>query len=676
MEVVPGDLITLTASQSQGSDGEIRSANSTWFYIEAAETNENFQIDEFTAASGTFTHSLTVSGVPVSTGTGGGGASTLQEAYDGGDGTISTTGGKPFELTGTGELVAVTGTFTGGLTVGTGSTVINDHEIVTATGSFTEVTITGTAKFGVDNTPEPTGSPVIFASQEIEQTTTSLSLIDASIETAPLLNGVEYLVIYAGNTGNSSVSRATELQVQHAGVKIGGGIGEKSGLGTFGNNHFNGNTITGIYKVTGNGTGTIKMQFRTLDVIQTAYVGAMSIICIPLDNFTQNVDYYYEETANSETYVVVSAPIQDPPTTALISSNFAGMAAGDWIFLWSQETAIGNGTNRGFTTRFQVDGNTIGPSRYARHNTNGNGNTYTFTGVNTVNIPSPGDVSVDLLVSSLLSPEANSRRGRVFAINTALFTQVLSTTNSAGFKTSTSSFQDFNGLNTTITPTNVASPIIILTSATSYTTNANTAMTSAIRNETDAIDYRIDSGSRNSAVGGVSDALIDLSNSFMSHFEERTSSTEYRYQIRSTVSSDVAVGRNSTDTGGELSEMIVWEFIPSDAEFVPITQTCIDDDEIQTGNLIVDQGTFRVGLTVSGVPVATGTGGGSGVTKYQQQFTDELSVSITHNIGNIIHMTTILDSSDFVIDATLQYGENTDTVTFSEAQSGSAIVMG
>jgi hypothetical protein len=162
----------------------------------------------------------------------------------------------------------------------------------------------------------------------------------------------------------------------------------------------------------------------------------------------------------------------------------------------------------------------------------------------------------------------------------------------------------------------------------------------------------------------------------MSHFEERTSSTEYRYQIRSTVSSDVAVGRNSTDTGGELSEMIVWEFIPSDAEFVPITQTCIDDDEIQTGNLIVDQGTFRVGLTVSGVPVATGTGGGSGVTKYQQQFTDELSVSITHNIGNIIHMTTILDSSDFVIDATLQYGENTDTVTFSEAQSGSAIVMG
>lgn len=36
---------------------------------------------------------------------------TLQDAYDNGDGTISTTAGKPFELNGSGELVAVTGTF-------------------------------------------------------------------------------------------------------------------------------------------------------------------------------------------------------------------------------------------------------------------------------------------------------------------------------------------------------------------------------------------------------------------------------------------------------------------------------------------------------------------------------------------------------------------------------------
>ena len=85
-------------------------------------------------------------------------------------------------------------------------------------------------------------------------------------------------------------------------------------------------------------------------------------------------------------------------------------------------------------------------------------------------------------------------------------------------------------------------------------------------------------------------------------------------------------------------------------------------------------GTFTQSLTISGVPVNIGSG--AGVTKYQQMFTDQTSVSVTHNMGSIIHITTILDSSDFVVDATIQYGTNTDTVTFSEAQSGSAIVLG
>jgi hypothetical protein len=43
---------------------------------------------------------------------------TLQAAYDSGDGIITTGDGKPFELQGTGELVAVTGTFTDGITIG------------------------------------------------------------------------------------------------------------------------------------------------------------------------------------------------------------------------------------------------------------------------------------------------------------------------------------------------------------------------------------------------------------------------------------------------------------------------------------------------------------------------------------------------------------------------------
>ncbi len=97
-----------------------------------------------TGTTGAFEQSLTVSGIPVNTGGGGGGASTLQEAYDNGDGTISTTGGKPVELTGTGELTAITGTFSAGLTVGESSTFLNDSSITTGSGIFTDsVTVAG-----------------------------------------------------------------------------------------------------------------------------------------------------------------------------------------------------------------------------------------------------------------------------------------------------------------------------------------------------------------------------------------------------------------------------------------------------------------------------------------------------------------------------------------------------
>lgn len=65
-----------------------------------------------TAPTGTFAESLTISGVPVSTGTAGGGSATLQEAYDTGDGTIASTDGKPVQvgnLTATGTVLVPDG---------------------------------------------------------------------------------------------------------------------------------------------------------------------------------------------------------------------------------------------------------------------------------------------------------------------------------------------------------------------------------------------------------------------------------------------------------------------------------------------------------------------------------------------------------------------------------------
>jgi len=80
------------------------------------------------------------------------------------------------------------------------------------------------------------------------------------------------------------------------------------------------------------------------------------------------------------------------------------------------------------------------------------------------------------------------------------------------------------------------------------------------------------------------------------------------------------------------------------------------------------------GLDASGT--ISGTGGGSSVGQFTQAFTDQTSISVAHNVGSLVHFTTVLDESNFVVDAQIQYGENTDEVTLSEIMSGSVVVLG
>jgi hypothetical protein len=85
------------------------------------------------------------------TGAGGGaGASTLQEAYDNGDGVIVTVSGKPVVISGVENdrgvefKVVGSGVITEALTIGQGTTYINDHSITTGSGIFsTSLTVSG-----------------------------------------------------------------------------------------------------------------------------------------------------------------------------------------------------------------------------------------------------------------------------------------------------------------------------------------------------------------------------------------------------------------------------------------------------------------------------------------------------------------------------------------------------
>ena len=163
-------------ASNQGSFQELYTDVRIWPIDETGTS-----LDNLTVVTGAFTESLTISGVPVSTGTGGGGASTLQEAYDGGDGTIATTGGKPFELTGTGELVAVTGTFTDGLTVGGASTFIDGGSITTTTGTFDEMTVGGTDVSATNLQGDITTSGIISRKLGLDHNPVALYLFDDNL---------------------------------------------------------------------------------------------------------------------------------------------------------------------------------------------------------------------------------------------------------------------------------------------------------------------------------------------------------------------------------------------------------------------------------------------------------------------------------------------------------------
>jgi len=535
--------------------------------------------------TGSFTNSLTVSGVPVSTGTG-----AIDDPLN--IGTLNAS----LSLTISGEPVS-TGTVS--------SDLILDSLVVTGGTSLCgdvdikgDLTVSGTGKFGqADATTS--GIPIIFASQETEQNTTSTSFIDANCETAVLSASVDYIVLYTGNIGSNGSSNG-RLRVSFDGTAVANVGYSKSLLGTFGDNSHNTGFCHGIYRVTGNGTGTVKFEFRA-DASATVYAGAMAITCIPLDQFTQDTDYFYAENTNSDAFDVINASATDPPPVTLLNDTFSSMSAGDWIFLWSAEGDADIGAIGSCSLRFQVASGTIGVSRFTfGGNAQGALRISSVAAANIVNVAG-GDTIVDILVGG--TAVSDYRRGRIFAIKSSLFTQVISTTDTTGFTTSSTGFTDFSGLNTTISPTNTNAPIIVITSAPTYTQDSNSGMVSAIRNETSSTNFRIDSGGRDAFVGGVGSAHVDLFNSFMVHFEERSSSTEYRYQIRSDGGGDVSVGRDEDDAGGELSEMIIWEFDLAGAAFIPITQTCIDDDEIQTGTVVADTINARVSLTVSGVPV-------------------------------------------------------------------------
>ncbi len=101
----------------------------------------------------------------------------------------------------------------------------------------------------------------------------------------------------------------------------------------------------------------------------------------------------------------------------------------------------------------------------------------------------------------------------------------------------------------------------------------------------------------------------------------------------------------------------------------------IDDiNTIASGSInIVGAGSVIVTTDVSGKIITISgiiTEGG-----YEQAFTDQTVVSVTHAFDSKIHATTVVDTNDKVLQAEVVFGNNADAVSFNEGQSGTVYVV-
>ncbi|MBD3260367.1 MAG: hypothetical protein GF334_01595 [Candidatus Altiarchaeales archaeon] len=184
------------------------------------------------------------------------GSSDLQSAYDAGDGIITTSSGKPAELDGTGELVAVTGTFTQGLTIGStsvdiyensitidGDRVVVEPDFVSASG-YLDSRITSMDPNGISfkgaivsktnnqNLPSGANTPVNFQSVQYDHG----GWFDASQPTRfTVPSGVSRVVVFAnvslensGATGKQQVKITRNDQFGQPGFPIAGHAQETS----------------------------------------------------------------------------------------------------------------------------------------------------------------------------------------------------------------------------------------------------------------------------------------------------------------------------------------------------------------------------------------------------------------------------------------------------------------
>jgi hypothetical protein len=387
----------------------------------------------------------------------------------------------------------------------------------------------------------------ITAFQDTQQSTSSASLVDANCETSVLSNGVDYLVIYCGNVGSDNNAAHVELVLKYGTTTIARCTAE--GTDQTAVRHCAAGACQGYYIVTGDGTSTLKFQFRCLNGY-TAYAGAMGIVAIPLTALTQNLDYWYS-ISNTENIIT------NPSTwTDLASQTWNLPETGNYLVLMSAEGGCNGGNEaNGPMVRFQLNGETLG-SEYTEE-WEDNLDNMNFAKATVVSCNS-GDNTFAIQVKDYGStPTADFHRPRIIVIKCSAFDQIVDTSTSTGVSTSSTTYVDWSALTTTYTP-NQQEYVVVIANPNGLHHSTYEVPVFQIYDATASTAHRVDSGEYGNAGYGTGHASgADQLAAIAVTVKQQSSATQWKVQIRTENGGTAYYSQTGTGTGHR-SDLIIW----------------------------------------------------------------------------------------------------------------------
>ena len=392
----------------------------------------------------------------------------------------------------------------------------------------------------------------IVASQDTAQTVSSTTYTDASCETAALSNGVQYAVLFRGNAGVASNKDRAKLRILHGATVI----GEKESEGSNDGPQSTADQCQGARLITGDGTSTLKFQHASTVANKVTTSGSMSIVAIPLDLLVEGTDWFFSGTnasANELSNVSVTG------WTTLRTVNFTLPDAGDYLVSMSAEcnpSTSGSAVNAA-RVRFLADGAAIfspGDTEYQKEwEDGGDWFGYSFAGVENLGA---GVRTFAIECQSRSQSESNYRRSNILVVRAATFDQLVQTRDVVGaaIQTVTDVYADFTGLDTSYTPNQ--SETVVVMAATTQRTEGN-----------ECISQLIISGgaARNVGAGSLlNDKMFAATGCNPPTFLVTTDSIstaqtyKYQYRSRSGAANPVVVGRSRDGLTAGQSNLIVW----------------------------------------------------------------------------------------------------------------------